>query len=83
GRYASVDCAPVTIGDHVFIGPRALVMIGVTIGDRAVISGGAVVVDDVPPLTVVGGVPAKPIGHVEIGDGDVRRVFPRHDDGGR
>ena len=83
GSYASVDRAPVTIGDHVFIGPGALVMMGVSIGDRAVISGGAVVVDDVPPLTVVGGVPAKPIGHVEMNDGDVRLVFPRSDDEGR
>lgn len=55
--------APVIIGDYVFIGPRAIIMPGVTIGLGAVVAGGAVVTKDVPDFTVVGGVPAKPIGH--------------------
>ncbi|TRZ53922.1 acyltransferase [bacterium] len=53
---------PVTIGDYVFIGPRAIILPGVNIGNGAVIAGGAVVTKDVPENTIVGGVPAKVIG---------------------
>lgn len=53
---------PVTIGDHVFIGSRAIVLPGVTIGRGAVVAAGAVVTKDVAPLTIVGGVPAHEIG---------------------
>lgn len=55
--------APVLIGDHVFIGPRAIILPGVTIGWGAVIAAGAVVTKDVPDSTIVAGVPAQPIGH--------------------
>ena len=50
---------PVTIGNDVWIGRRAMIMPGVTVGDGVVIGAGAVVTKDVPPYTVVGGVPAK------------------------
>lgn len=53
--------APITIGNHVWIGSNATVLPGVTIGDWAVVAAGAVVTENVPPLTVVGGVPAKKI----------------------
>ena len=52
---------PVTIGDYCFIGPRAIIMPGVTLGKGAVVAGGAVVTKDVPPGVIVGGVPAKKI----------------------
>ncbi len=52
----------VVIGDRVWIGYRAIVMPGVTIGEGAVVAAGAVVTKDVEPFTIVGGVPAKPIG---------------------
>ncbi len=51
--------APITIGNHVWIGSNATILPGVTIGDWAVVAAGAVVTKDVPPYTVVGGVPAK------------------------
>lgn len=54
--------APVTICDYVFIGPRAIIMPGVTIGTGAIIAAGAVVTKDVPEFTIVAGVPAKSIG---------------------
>ncbi len=57
--------APVTIGDMVWVGTGAMILKGVTIGDGAVVAAGAVVASDVPPNTVVGGVPAKPLGSVE------------------
>lgn len=53
--------APVVIGDHVWIGAKAMVSKGVRIGDGAVVAAGAVVVDDVPPAALVGGVPARVI----------------------
>jgi acetyltransferase-like isoleucine patch superfamily enzyme len=53
--------APIVVEDRAWVATRALVLGGVTIGEGAVVAGGAVVVRDVPPHTVVGGVPARPI----------------------
>ncbi len=52
---------PVTIGNDVWIGGKAIVCPGVTIGDRSVIGAGSVVTRDVPPDVVVAGNPAKVI----------------------
>ncbi|WP_282089412.1 CatB-related O-acetyltransferase [Streptomyces tendae] len=49
------------VGNDVWFGYRATVMPGVRIGDGAIIAAGAVVTADVPPYTVVGGNPARPI----------------------
>ena len=49
------------IGNDVWIGYEAVIMSGVKIGDGAIIGTRAVVTKDVPPYTIVGGVPAKPI----------------------
>ncbi|WP_319004506.1 acyltransferase [Loktanella gaetbuli] len=51
--------APVMIGDDVWIGQRAMILKGVTIGDGAVVAAGAVVTRDVAPRSLVGGVPAR------------------------
>jgi acetyltransferase-like isoleucine patch superfamily enzyme len=56
---------PVSIGDEVWIGANATILGGVTIGKGAVIAAGAVVVKDVEENQIVGGVPAKDIGHRE------------------
>ncbi len=51
----------VRIGSDVWVGNRAVIMAGVTIGDGAVIGANSVVTRDVPPYAVVGGVPARVI----------------------
>lgn len=53
--------APVTIGNNCWIGARATILPGVTIGNFCVVAAGAVVTQDVPDYSVVGGVPAKVI----------------------
>ena len=49
----------IVIGNYVWIGMRATILAGVTIGDGAIVMAGAVVTRDVLPYTIVGGVPAK------------------------
>ena len=51
----------IIVGNDVWIGYEAVILAGVTIGDGAVIGSRAVVTRDVPPYTIVGGTPAKPI----------------------
>lgn len=57
-----VETREVIIEDHVWIGSRAVVLPGVTLGRGSVVAAGSVVTRDVPPLTIVAGVPAAPVG---------------------
>lgn len=57
--------APITIGDRVWVGTRAVVLKGVSVGDGAVVAAGAVVTRDVPAGAVVGGMPARVIGRAD------------------
>lgn len=55
----SRNTKPVYIGNYVWIGTRVTLLSGVRIGDGAVLAAGALVTSDVPPKTLVGGVPAR------------------------
>ena len=55
--------APTEIGEFAWICSRSIILPGIKIGEGAIVASGAVVTKDVPPYTIVGGVPAKIIGH--------------------
>jgi len=59
-----VSTNPVAIGDDCWIGANAVVLPGVTIGEHCVVAAGAVVTKDVPPHSLVAGVPAKIIKNI-------------------
>ena len=56
-----VSTKPVTIENDVWVGANAVILPGVTIGNHCVVAAGAVVTKDVPPHSLVAGVPAKVI----------------------
>lgn len=64
----------IVVGNDVWIGYKAVIMSGVTIGDGAIVATGAVVTKDVPPYTIVGGIPAKPIRR-RFDDDTVKRLL--------
>ena len=64
-RLGPLDPKPIHIGNGAWLGARCTILPGVTIGDGAVIAAGSLVAKDVPPNTLVGGVPAKQIRQVE------------------
>lgn len=61
-RCVSDEGFGVTIADRAWIGPRVIILHGVTVGEGAVVAAGAVVTKDVPPFAIVAGIPAKQIG---------------------
>lgn len=67
-KRSSLEPASIHIEDDVWIGSGAIVLPGVTIGQGSVIAAGAVVTNDVPEMTVVGGIPAKPIKKIAKGE---------------
>jgi acetyltransferase-like isoleucine patch superfamily enzyme len=60
-RAPALDSSPVVIGDRVYIGARAMILNGVSIGEGAVLCAGCVVTKDVEPFAIVAGIPAKKI----------------------
>jgi acetyltransferase-like isoleucine patch superfamily enzyme len=54
-----ISTTPVTIGDDIWIGANAVILPGVNIGNHSVVAAGAIVTKDVPPHSLVAGVPAK------------------------
>lgn len=67
---------PVTISDYVFIGPRVIILPGVTIGRGAAVAAGAVVTKDIPDFEIWGGVPAKKISNRQITNPNYRLGRP-------
>lgn len=63
-RRAYITAEPITIDTNVWIGAAATICSGVHVGADAVVAAGAVVIHDVPPATLVAGVPAKVIRHL-------------------
>jgi acetyltransferase-like isoleucine patch superfamily enzyme/acyl carrier protein len=61
------DVRPICIQDNVWIGTNAVIFPGVTVGEGSVVAIGAVVVNDVPPYTLVGGNPARMIQRLSTG----------------
>lgn len=64
-RHLPGESAPVTLGDNVWVGSRAMILKGVTIGDNSVVAAGSIVTKDVPANTLVAGIPAKIIRRVD------------------
>ncbi|RMG57869.1 MAG: acyltransferase [Deltaproteobacteria bacterium] len=60
---------PVILEESVWVGNNAIITKGVTIGRGAIVAAGSVVVKDVPPFTIVGGNPAKPLKEIEPFEG--------------
>lgn len=69
-RQTAITAKPIHIQKNAWIASGAIILGGVTIGEGSVVAAGAVVDKDVPPFTIVGGVPAKAIGHVHPQDMD-------------
>ncbi|HET6293321.1 MAG TPA: sugar O-acetyltransferase [Kribbella sp.] len=63
-RRAGITAAPIRIGRNVWIGARAMILQGVTVGEDSVIGAGAIVTSDIPPSTLAVGVPAKVVRHL-------------------
>ncbi len=72
-RAGALTSAPVSVGDGCWVGARATILPGVAIGSGSIVAAGAVVTADVPPDTLVAGVPAR----------EVRRLDGAHDPAGQ
>jgi maltose O-acetyltransferase len=64
--------APVTIGDGAWIGARAIILPGVTVGRRAVIGAGSIVTRDIPDDSLAAGQPARVLRRLSYPTGVVR-----------
>lgn len=58
-RDGTVEKAPVRIGSHVFVGAKATILMGVTVGDHSIVAANSLVARDVPPHSTAIGVPAR------------------------
>jgi hypothetical protein len=74
GHVEAGSKGPVRIGNDCWVGYRAIILSGVTVGDGAIVGAGAVVSRDVPPYAVVAGNPARVVG-MRFDDATVRRLL--------
>jgi len=74
GKNPRID-APTILEESVWVGCRAVILKGVTVGRGAVVAAGSVVTKDVPPFTIVGGNPAKVIGEIEPFEGKHGQLY--------
>ena len=81
---ASGQVWPIRVGKRCFIGGGAVLTPGVTIGDESIVAAGAIVLDDVPPRSIVAGNPARVVrtdirvgrfGRMEGADDNTRRLW--------
>lgn len=70
----------ITVHDNCFIGQRATLLPGVTIGPNSIVATGAVVTKDVPPNTIVGGIPAKVLMDLDTYIARVTAQSPAYDE---
>src|SRR4051812_31709636 len=77
GGTAPYEHEPVTIGSSCYIGSQSVIAKGITIGAGSVIGACSFVNRDVPPNSIVGGVPVRPLGRVEHGEGGPELVIDR------
>jgi acetyltransferase-like isoleucine patch superfamily enzyme len=61
----SLDLKSIHIGKNVWLGAGSIILPGVTVGENSIVAAGAVVTKDVPSNTIVGGVPARFIKHID------------------
>jgi acetyltransferase-like isoleucine patch superfamily enzyme len=69
-RQKAITASPIRIQKNAWVASGAIILGGVTIGEGAVVAAGAVVNKDVPPFAIVGGVPARVIGHIQPGQSE-------------
>lgn len=67
--YVPTDYGPIVIGDDAWLGTGAIIMPNIEIGQGSVVGAASLVLEDVPPFTIVAGVPAKPIRKVHCLEG--------------
>ena len=72
-RFGNTVDAPIVIEDDVWVGAAAVILPGVTVGRGSIVGAGAVVTHDVPPDTIVGGVPGRPIRSISSADASEAR----------
>ncbi len=75
--FQKIEHKPIVIEDDVWIGARATILGGVTIGRGAIVAAGAVVTKSVPPFTIVAGVPAKPL-KIRFDEATIKKVLRKN-----
>jgi acetyltransferase-like isoleucine patch superfamily enzyme len=75
GGKAARRTGAVSVGACTYIGSQSIVALGTKIGDHCVVAANSFVNAHVPPFTIVGGIPARRLGRVEITGDDIRLVY--------